>query len=44
MRRCVALENSAWKLAVANLYAGEVDKRATEDRCLQRHRDAGDIR
>lgn len=43
-RNCIQREHALWDAAVVGAYAGEVDKRATQDRCLQRHRDAGDIR
>lgn len=44
VRTCVQQLHALWDRGLIGQYVGEVDKRATEDRCLQRYRDAGAIR
>ena len=40
-RECYSQQVAHWAVDMQGLYAGEVEKRATEDRCLERLRKAG---
>jgi hypothetical protein len=43
-RTCYGMQTSIWAIQVQGLYQGEVQKRATEDKCIDDLRRGGVIR